>query len=1304
MAELISAGAEFATEGERLAAEVLKTLPDDWFVLANKVLPTQAGNSYEIDFIVVGRRLVFVIDEKSWRGRIHGSDAIWVRDDGSSERSPLTKVDYVAKVVAGRLRDNVPNFRDIQAHTVVGCVLLSHAEERPRVHDPRAAKGVMLLADVVEHLHRRDEKEGDPRVGHLRDRIKGVLYNLSDRPRFPRVISPYTIIEMTMPRDSFYSCQAEHPEAGRRQLAVYNVAGKGTVDRTFYFREFHALKQLQNTGVAVAALDPFEWSDDFLVVPFERPVGTSVGAMPQPTSQVEALRQIRWAAAAFRALARVHNAKVVHRAISPDTVFVADAGENSAVMLTGFFAARLGTQTISVHLDDLHLIDPYAAPEIAQLGSYGFAEPSSDAFSLGLVFLERMSGMPVEHLRSNDALPRIPDPGEGWPYLPLDAAEGLGKVFRSILTLGPLAPFGTNVGHRPSAIDIAKMFDAVVQPETKGDELDASHLLDKRYRVVRSLGEGAFARTMLAEDTEASGRFVLKQFLRPDDSTVFQQARQEFETLRGVDHPSLPRVFDVYPRDHDVHVKLEYVEGARLRNCLSWYMGNLDRCRQLADDLIGAVEHLEIHHLLHRDIKPENIVIRDDSRRAVLVDFGSSAAAGQPTEVSGTPQYLPPEAFTADQPPTTIDRYAIAFVLFEALTGTLPFAEDDHPLSRRLRTELDGLATVARPFARILLKALANDPAERYPSVLAFRNALEGVTSPSPELNELINPWVDQLRSLFRNSSRGNAENRGLDTDFARKTYVPTSLDERLLPAILEQWPRAVFLSGNPGDGKTAFLEQVRNEIDRRNGNCRASDESGWEYELDGHVIRACYDASEAHKGKSADEQLLERMRGLEGDDPPQGSYTALVAINDGRLAAVFEQYRETFGWLAAEVHRAHDPAHPLETGGVWLLDLKRRAYVSLEPTPTGRSVMRRVLEALIAPSQWNICTRCMAREVCPVRANATELSDAETSRRLEHVLLLSYLRAQRHVTMRDLRSGLAYLVTGDLSCERVHEISRTGQEFREARFWHTAFTTPADRDILLGEMTALDPGRFPQPHLERFFFFHQTVADSLDRAQRFRDGKDVRPSVPSTAWLSDVKRRLYFYGDDKGGSESSGTWLTLLPYQHASRFINTLSGLQEPDAFLASLARGLGRSDGLTGTLLFRGLCLSVASSDVNRLTVVKEFPLEEFDLTVPQAPGSNLVEAIPRILLLSHRKTAARLELDLDTFEFLLRLASGMEPTSHELQPLLEDLAPFKSAVQLSSTRDLVLIEAGRHFHRLTQRDGKVVRELFEPLEPLP
>lgn len=204
MAKLLSAG-PFATEGERKAAAQLQQLPEGWLVICNKILPTSDGRSHEIDFIVVGKRWVFLLDEKSWKGRICGSDQQWVRADGSSERSPLGKTDYVAKVLAGHLRFKIPPLKDESSHFVHGGVLLSSADQPPQIRDPRAANGVFLLADVCQRLRNLDAQGGNAIVGQVHNLIEKSLVDLSDRPEVPSRINFYTIEEVVSVRPGVVS-------------------------------------------------------------------------------------------------------------------------------------------------------------------------------------------------------------------------------------------------------------------------------------------------------------------------------------------------------------------------------------------------------------------------------------------------------------------------------------------------------------------------------------------------------------------------------------------------------------------------------------------------------------------------------------------------------------------------------------------------------------------------------------------------------------------------------------------------------------------------------------------------------------------------------------------------------------------------------------------------------------------------------------------------------------------------------------------------------------------------------------------
>src|SRR5262249_24990139 len=146
------------------------------------------------------------------------------------------------------------------------------------------------------------------------------------------------------------------------------------------------------------------------------------------------------------------------------------------------------------------------------------------------------------------------------------------------------------------------------------------------------------------------------------------------------------------------------------------------------------------------------------------------------------------------------DRYATALVLFKTLTGHLPFDEQSKGAMRALSIPSTVTQVTQRKIAEILLKALAPNPEERFASAKELRERLQNVflapqirvptARESTLLQPLINPWVNKLRSLYPNSRLGNENNRGLDDDFVRATYVETKLDRDLLPLPLKAKPR----------------------------------------------------------------------------------------------------------------------------------------------------------------------------------------------------------------------------------------------------------------------------------------------------------------------------------------------------------------------------------------------------------------------------------------------------------------------------------------------------------------------------------
>lgn len=1329
MAKLLHAG-DFATDGERMAAEELKKLPAHWVVICNKTLPLHSGTSYELDFVVIADNWVFQLDEKSWRGTIRGNDQFWVRSDGSSARSPLNKSDYIAKVLAGHIRAKVPAIADDGRAFVRGGVLLSAAQRPPILRDePRAHDGIYLGASVVKKLLQADQQGGCPLVAKYRDQIRACLFDLSDRPRIPQQIGLYTVQELVTERLGARVFDATMENGERRTLMVYEPGAHSAESqdlRTFYLRQFDALRKLHDTGLVPDVSDPFPWSDDFLVLPISPLPGKSLGAIPFPETREDLANELAIAEAAFRGLARIHEAGIIHRALGPDAIYVTASGQTPRVAFTNFYAARMGTHSIAVPLDEFALQDPYAAPPL--ISGYGLATTATDTFSLALAFLERTSRRKLTDLRPAPDLPVvIPPLAETWATIvPDKALEDLTDTFEQLLN---------QTDERLTCVDVADYIALIAEQLHSATVVEEHRLLDSRYRVERLLGEGATASTYLVTDTLTDGLYAVKRLHRPAQD--YDAAKKEWKTLEDITNRHLPRIFEIYRPQDDVHIKMEYVAGTSLNNLTGEFPWPLERWWAFARQLLDAVAALEDKDILHRDIKPANIILRERSGEAVLIDLGFATPRDYPTAAAGSPRYLPPEAPGAPFPPPTTDIYAVATVLYQALTDHYPA---DGGVSDDDLTEMDAIVatldTVQR-LAAILLRACSPDPAQRPATSRELLNQLEdamrarpvSVTQPEEVgLAQLTNPWVANIHGLYRNSASGNADNRGLDSNFVRQTYVSTGLDLDLLPALIERRPRVVFLSGNPGDGKTAFLEQVRLWLEEHGAMRLNQDASGWEWLYEGHTFRACYDASEAHDGKSADQQLIARLAGLEGDTMPEAAMSVLVAINDGRLADFFARYASPFGWLSKQVHIASRPAgasmtrstsngatngaangtsHPVH---VWLVDLKRRAFVHL-PGASKPSVAARVLDSLLREDQWQVCTGCSARAICPIRANAAALRQPIIADRLQYVLLLAHLRRLRHTTMRDLRSTFAYLITGNLDCSDVHTAlaaSDRGASLIDQAYWRTAFAPLETAEELLRDIGQLDPGRFPQPRLDRYLHFHQPSADATVRAQAFYDNRDLPPQRFRTEseWLAAMKRRLFFESSQASSASADMDGIhiiplkesdSLLPYRYAQAFSQALAGTGDLRALKKRLALGILRSDGVNIAPQAYHLAVKVNASDEQQLVILKEFPLERFQLELPPEPnthGLSVVESIPETLQLRVRGSSLQLTITLDLFELLMRFADGLQPAAPEFQPLLEDLVPFKSALLLGESHELVLVESGRQTHHITQRDGKVVR----------
>ncbi|MBD0330692.1 MAG: Stk1 family PASTA domain-containing Ser/Thr kinase [Thermoleophilia bacterium] len=252
-------------------------------------------------------------------------------------------------------------------------------------------------------------------------------------------------------------------------------------------------------------------------------------------------------------------------------------------------------------------------------------------------------------------------------------------------------------------------------------------LFDERYRIVRRLGSGGMATVYLAED-EVLGRRVAIKILNEryaNDEQFVERFRREAKSAAGLSHPNIVSIYDRGEAEGTYYIAMEHLDGRTLKQ-LILARGPapphvaIDYTRQL----LSALRFAHRNGIVHRDIKPHNVIV-DAEGRAKVTDFGiaRAAAASQMTEagsIVGTAQYLSPEQARGGPLDHRSDLYSVGIVLYELLTGTLPFTGDSpvevamKHLSETPRPPSERREGVPEELDLVVMRALAKDPDERY--------------------------------------------------------------------------------------------------------------------------------------------------------------------------------------------------------------------------------------------------------------------------------------------------------------------------------------------------------------------------------------------------------------------------------------------------------------------------------------------------------------------------------------------------------------------------------------------------------------
>ena len=263
-----------------------------------------------------------------------------------------------------------------------------------------------------------------------------------------------------------------------------------------------------------------------------------------------------------------------------------------------------------------------------------------------------------------------------------------------------------------------------------------------RYKIIEMIGGGGMSNVYLAHDMILD-RDVAIKILRYDFSNeddLHRRFQREALSATSLTHPNIVNIFDV-GEDGDLHyLVMEYVPGRTLKHAI---IDEAPMAPEYAVDvmkqLTSAIAHAHQNQIIHRDIKPQNILL-DKDNHVKITDFGiamalSATSFTQTNSVLGTVHYLSPEQARGGTATKKSDIYALGIVLYELLTGRLPFSGESAVsiALKHLQTETpsmrEAIPSIPQSLENVVMKATAKDPRNRYQTVEEMQQDLANVLS-----------------------------------------------------------------------------------------------------------------------------------------------------------------------------------------------------------------------------------------------------------------------------------------------------------------------------------------------------------------------------------------------------------------------------------------------------------------------------------------------------------------------------------------------------------------------------------------------
>src|SRR5918999_5104214 len=307
-------------------------------------------------------------------------------------------------------------------------------------------------------------------------------------------------------------------------------------------------------------------------------------------------------------------------------------------------------------------------------------------------------------------------------------------------------------------------------------------LFDGRYRIVSKLGAGGMANVYLAEDQELGRRVAIKILddRHANDDQFVERFRREAKSAASLSHPNIVSIYDRGEAEGTYYIAMEHLDGRNLKELLQARgPAPVKIAIEYVRQILAALRFAHRNGIVHRDIKPHNVLV-DSEGRVKVTDFGIARAGGaQMTEVGsivGTAQYLSPEQARGAPVDQRSDVYSLGVVLYELLTGTVPFSGDApveiamKHLSEVPAPPSERREGIPRELDLVVMRAIAKDPEERYQDADEMDRDLARVASGGG-----VSPETEEAATSVMNASAATAVTQlpAMPPTAPTRAYVP---------------------------------------------------------------------------------------------------------------------------------------------------------------------------------------------------------------------------------------------------------------------------------------------------------------------------------------------------------------------------------------------------------------------------------------------------------------------------------------------------------------------------------------------------